>query len=141
MNDKELIEQFKREIKSINYYDAKIQECREQLTCIHTLMYEAKTINYGEKMGHGTYNLIELIYKEEQLCREQQAYEIMRESILRKLARASLHDRELLIDIYIKKHSYEKKARMEYMSEIQLKRSVNRIILELEKDDTQYIKK
>lgn len=130
---KEEIEQFKRDLKSLNYYKSKYDEISDKLLVVARLMHEPKANSYDGMFGNNNnYNFIELMEKEAELKKQQYLYDSLIKTIenrLDLLEKAS--DKDLLINIYIRKYSYEKLAMERFMSVRRLKYYVNAVIEKL----------
>ncbi|MGX8834927.1 hypothetical protein ACWG0P_12065 [Amedibacillus sp. YH-ame6] len=129
LRKKEAVEQFKRDLKSLNYYKLKRSEVSDKLLELDRSMHEAKSNRYNFELGKGKFNYIELMEKEDGLKRELFLYEQLIVHIGNRLeCIESDNDRRLLLDIYVHKQSYAKMSMKMFMSERNLKYHVDTII-------------
>lgn len=130
---KEEIEQFKRDLKSLNYYKSKYDEISDKLLVVARLMHEPKANSYDERFrNNNNYNFIELMEKEAELKKQQYLYDSLIKTIENRLDLLEKEtDKDLLINIYIRKYSYEKLAMERFMSVRRLKYYVNAVIEKL----------
>lgn len=129
LSEKDAIEQFKRDLRSLNYYKGKKDELDDELLKLNRCMHEPRANRYDMEKGKGHYNYIELMEKEDELKEEKQFYELMIKRIGNQLEKITDEsDRSLLIEIYIHKVSYARIAMKRYMSERNLKYYVDNVI-------------
>lgn len=123
------IEQFKRELKSLNYYKKKRDEIKDKLIIIGRVLYEPKANSYNNVGGKGDYNYLDLLQKEDYLKQMYGLYDqLIRHIGYRLDCIDESDDRQLLMDIYIRKFSFEKMATNHHMSIRNLKYHVDLII-------------
>lgn len=121
LTEKDRIEQFKRELKSYEYYQKKVQECNEELEviahklegvsspCVKDVIYE----NAGDP--YSNINKLQLMIEEDELVKERDKYIEMISGIDARLLKVPNSDeREMIIDLYIKKVNHEKVASDNY---------------------------
>lgn len=117
LTEKDKIEQFKRELKSYEYYHKKVQECNEKLEelavkiqgvsspCIKDVIYE----NAGDP--YSSANKLQLIMEEEELVKEMEMYidRILYVDEKLMLIPNSL-EKNAAVRIYVKKEMHQKVA-------------------------------
>lgn len=117
LTEKDKIEQFKRELKSYEYYQKKVQECNEELEviahklegvsspCVKDVIYE----NAGDP--YSDVNKLQLIFEEEELVKERKLYidRILYVDEKMMLIPNSL-EKKAAERIYIKKEMHQKVA-------------------------------
>lgn len=121
LTEKDKIEQFKRELKSYEYYQKKVQECNEELEVIaHKLQGVSsptvKDVIY-ENAGnpYSNENKLQLMLEESELIKERDKYIVMIGDIDARLLKIhNADEREMIIDLYIKKINHEKVASDNY---------------------------
>lgn len=121
LTEKDKIEQFKRELKSYEYYQKKVQQCNEKLEviahklegvsspCVKDVIYE----NAGNP--YSNVNKLQLMIEEDELIKERDKYIGMIGEIDAKLLKIhNTDEKEMIIDLYIKKINHEKVATDNY---------------------------
>lgn len=121
LTEKDKIEQFKRELKSYEYYQKKVQQCNEELEviahklegvsspCVKDVIYE----NAGNP--YSNVNKLQLMIEEDELIKERDKYIGMIGEIDAKLLKIhNTDEKEMIIDLYIKKINHEKVATDNY---------------------------
>lgn len=112
LTEKDKIEQFKRDLKSYEYYQKKVQQCNEELEviahklegvsspCVKDVIYE----NAGNP--YSNVNKLQLMIEEDELIKERDKYIGMIGEIDAKLLKIhNTDEKEMIIDLYIKKKS------------------------------------
>lgn len=125
------IEQFKRDLKSLRYYEQRIIELEQELECISRVLYEAKTQHYGESKGNKQINKIEFMEIEDKLCKSISVYSSLRDSIKNKLNLLDECDMSLLMDMFVVGRNHYKIAEDRNVSRSKLYRDVDNIIEKL----------
>lgn len=130
---KDKIEQFKRDMRSYDYYLKKVVVLNQELEAIGVKLIgvsspKAKDVICENSRNPYANNKLELMYQEERIINERNHTLRLIESIDEKLNRLETKNRELLIDLYIRRKTYERKSGEVYMSERNLKYHVNAII-------------
>lgn len=126
---KDKVEQFKRDLKSLSFYKSKRDELSDKMLELGRIMHEPKANRYERMGGVNSYNYIELMEKEDAIKAEYNLYDVLIKHIGERLdCISNLDDRNLLIDIYIHKQSYEKMAMNRFKSTRALKYHVDDII-------------
>lgn len=132
LTEKDKIEQFKRELKSYEYYQKKVQECNEELEviahklegvsspCAKDIIYE----NAGDP--YSDVNKLQLIMEEEELVKERKLYidRILYVDEKMMLIPNSL-EKKAAERIYIKKEMHQKVAEDLNMDRKTLYRRIN----------------
>lgn len=109
---KDRIEQFKRDLKSRNYYQAKSNEFDLKLEELHRIMHEPKSIRYGDSIGNGSFSFIDLMEQEDSIKSEAKVFNSMIHSIDERLSRIdSDNDRKMIEDVYCNRINHEKVAK------------------------------
>lgn len=123
------IKNFKRELSSMKYFEKKIKECEDDLTMIGRLLYEAKTIHYGD-MKNGRFDLLEKMDEEDRLVHVRDAYLTLYKNCLRFFE--SINDKRLsriIYDLYVNDDNHEKVALDNNMSRSKMYRDINKAII------------
>lgn len=129
---KEELDQFKRELKSLNYYKKKRDEIADKLLILERILYEPKANLYTNNTSKRTYNMVELLEKEAQLKQQKQLYTHLIQYIGDCLEKIEpLENRYLIMDIYIHNFSFEKKALELHMSARALKYYADQVLLKI----------
>lgn len=127
---KEEINQFKRDLRSLKYYEKKIEFLYDELTVIGNELQGVKGIKYDVLRNNGNYNdnKIELLMREEEILKEMNLYREMIGRINSCLAKLSEDEQELLKMIYIDKVKYAEIAHKLCKSVRKMKLDVDGII-------------
>lgn len=129
LTKKEEVEQFKRDLKSLNYYKSKRDELSDKRLVLERIMHEPKANRYDEITGSRKYNYIELMEKEDELNMQIQLYDALIKTIGNRLDKIEKEsDRDLLVELYIRNNTYEKLALEYFMSVRKMKYYVNSVI-------------
>lgn len=128
LTERDKIEQFKRDLRSMNYYKEKTKEITDELIRLARVMHGPKTVKYGEKLGGNRINYLELMEQEDAFKKELQYYSFLIYSIEKKLKLLEKDEKMLLIELYVNRKKYEQLASEYFASERKLKYDVNEII-------------
>lgn len=126
---KDKVEQFKRDLKSLNFYKSKRDELSDKMLELGRIMHEPKANRYELSIGVNKYNYIELMEKEDAYKAEYNLFDVLIKHIGEQLdCIVNLDDRNLIIEIYICKSSFEKMAMERFISVRALKYHVDDVI-------------
>lgn len=126
---KDKVEQFKRDLKSLNFYKSKRDELSDKMLELGRIMHEPKANRYELSIGVNKYNYIELMEKEDAYKAEYNLFDVLIKHIGEQLdCIVNLDDRNLIIEIYIRKSSFEKMAMERFISVRALKYHVDDVI-------------
>lgn len=133
ISEKDKIEQFKRELRSYDFYLKSIIICNQKLEEIGVKLEGVssprfKDVIYENARDPYKNNKSELMYQEEEVIKQRNHYLRQVEVMDKKLNTLMTSERELLISLYIRRKTYEKMADLEYISVRNLKYKVNAII-------------
>lgn len=128
ISKKDKIEQFKRDLRSLKYYECKVNEISDELLKLSRIMHEPKSIKYGERLGSSALNYLECMEREEVLKNELKLHIFMIEKIKSKLDLLSDYDRILLDQLYVRRKGFTYVAQKMGVSERKLKYDVDEII-------------
>lgn len=121
------IDQFKRELKSLTYYDGRMEELYDELIRLDRIMHEARPQRMGVRSGLPL-NYLSLMEEEDQVRQEYDFLNQSKRRIEEKLEKLNNEDRCLLIDLYVKGFSFDKISMQRYMSVRNVKYKVDSII-------------
>ena len=128
LTERDKIAQFKRELRSLNYYKGKIKEITEELIRLARVMHGPKTVKYGERLGGNKINYLELMEQEDACKEELQHYSFLINNIEKRIDCLEKSEKNLLLEIYVNRKKYEELAPEYFASERKLKYDVNEII-------------
>lgn len=125
---KDKIEQFKREMRSIRFYEGRMQEINDELVRLNRIMREPKPIKYGEAMGNPP-NFFDLMEQEDQLRSEYEELHGRQSAVYEKLSKiTSKKDKDALIALYIRRERFEEVADKYFRSIRGMKYHIDEII-------------
>lgn len=124
------IQNLKNHLKMYHHYIEKREKYIQELKRIDELLSSVPTIRYPKPEGTGMFNVYELFDNQERFKREIEiwSYHINRvDNMFKKLDN---EDVEILKKLYFEKRRYEDVCLEHYMSEMTLKRYVDRMLKE-----------
>lgn len=124
---KEKVDQFKRELKSMHYYQAKLLELQDELIRLDRMMHEPRPQRITETKGNPI-NYLDLMEQEQQVRLEYDLLHTLITRVYDKLEQLEEHDRHMLLDLYVKGYSFEKISMENYMSVRNMKYKVDSLI-------------
>lgn len=131
LTEKDKIEQFKREMRSIRYYEGRMQEINDELVKLNRIMREPKPIKYGEAMGNPP-NFYDLMEQEDTLRAEYEELHGRQSAVYEKLSLIpNEKDKDALIALYIHRERFEEVADKYFRGLRSMKRDVDKIISEI----------
>ena len=128
LTEKDKIEQFKREMRSVKYIEGRMQEINDELIRLNRLMRDPKGIRYGEPMGN-TPNYFDLMEQEDQLRAEYEALQERQSDVYDKLDKIkSSSEKAALIALYVNRERYEDVADKYFRSIRSMKYHIDEVI-------------
>lgn len=132
MDKEKKIEQFKRELRSYNFYKEALKECNDKLEAVSTSLcgVSSPKLSASNKGGGGNknYRIYDLMDQEEKLIRERNMYRYSINQVEERLSKLSEKEQKLLIKLFVNNANYEVVAREMYCSRAKLFYDVNKII-------------
>lgn len=131
----ERVNQFKRELRSYEYYSKCVEECDLKLEEVGVQLMGISSPSLTEMSGKPTAysdtHKLELIMLEEEIIKKRNWYIRLQADINEKLSKLNEEDRELVEKVYIKNKRYEDLAREYHYSIRNLKYKVNQILSDI----------
>ena len=134
LTKKDKIEQFKRDLRSLHYYECCVKELDDDLLVINERLLDVssptpKEVIAGVASSHYyTDNKVDLIMQEEKLAEQREVYQKQLDIINAKLKYVDTENIELLKRLYVKRVPYQKVADEQHMSLRSLRYYVNKLI-------------
>lgn len=134
LTPKDRVEQFKRDLRSMHYYEQCIKELDLKLEEINTKLIAVssprpKEIIAGKCSAHYySGSKVELILEEEELIKRRNSYVTQLDIINEKLQFVDSQNLQLLKDLYVRRVPYDVVADSMNMSKGSLKYYVNKLI-------------
>lgn len=115
ITSKDSVEQFKREMKSLNYYKLKIAEAELELESLATIMHGVSSPSFKDVIienNRNPYhnNFIELMEEEDKLIKEKSMYKRLADIIESKMNKMDKLLLDMCNELYIKRRNHDNVA-------------------------------
>lgn len=137
LSEKDKIEQFKRDCKSVHYYTEMFMQCNEKLEEIANQLEglgspRAKEIIYENAGDPYKTNILGLMVMEDQVKRERDEYVSKINYVNKKLMQITDPvDKAMIEEVYLRGKAHEKVAKRYHMDRMTMYRRINKAIKQI----------
>lgn len=135
LTEKDKIEQFKRECKSIDYYTKKILECNEKLEELDVMLNGVSSPNGKDEpkcenaVDPYKSNKLALIMQQDQIINERNECIRKINSVNAKMMKVlDPIDRQMIVELYIEKRNHQHVAENYHMNRQNMYKRINKVI-------------